>query len=103
MRFPVLSFINENLTCIHTIFLKLIFIFNFRNTIIVLTITVCIASNMNEINDDRNKHICKNNCLLALLCSIAPVDTAFDAFATILVMVPVDAGFSGGYKPISPI
>ena len=94
--------INENLTCIPTIFLKLIFIFNFRNTIIVLTITVCIASNVNEINADRNKHVCKF-FLLALLCSIALVDTAFDAFVTILVMVPVDAGFSGGYNPISPI
>ena len=41
--------------------------------------------------------------LLALLCPIAPVDTAFDALATILVMVPVDAGFSGGYKSFSPI
>ena len=40
--------------------------------------------------------------LLALLCSIA-IDTAFDAFATILVMVPVDAAFSGGQEPISPI
>ena len=85
------------------IFLKLIFIFNSRNTIIVLTITVHIASNVNEINADRNKHICKKNFLLALLCSIALVDTAFDAFVTILVMLTVDAGFSGGYKPISPI
>ena len=41
--------------------------------------------------------------LLALLCSIALVDTAFDEFVTILVMVPVGAGFSGGYKPISLI
>ena len=56
-----------------------------------------------KINADRNKHICKKIFLLALLCSIAMVDTAFDAFATILVIVPVDAGFSGGYKPISPI
>ena len=41
--------------------------------------------------------------LLALLCSIAPVDTAFDAFATLLVMVLFEAGFSGEYKLISPI
>ena len=54
------------------------------------------------MNADRNKHICKN-FLLALICSIVPIHTAFDAFTTILVMVPVDAWFSGGYKPISPI
>ena len=41
------------------IFLKQIIIFNFRNTIIVLTITVHIESNVNEINADRNKHTCK--------------------------------------------
>ena len=40
--------------------------------------------------------------LLALVCSIV-IDTAFDAFLKILVMVPVDAGFSGGYKPIYSI
>ena len=98
-----MSIINKNLTCIPVIFLKLILIFNFRNTSIVLTITVHIESNVNEINADRNKHICKTKFLLALLCSFAQVDTAFDALVTILVMAPVDAGFSGGYKPISPI
>ena len=55
------------------------------------------------MNADRNKYICKKIFLLAFICSIVPIDTAFDVFATILVMVPVDAGFSGGYKPISPI
>ena len=97
-----MSVINENLTCIPTIFLKLIFMFDFRNTTIILTVTVYIESNMNEINANRNKHICKK-ILLALLCSIAQVDAAFDALATILVRAPVDAVFSGGYKPISPI
>ena len=42
------------------------------------------------------------NILLALVCSIV-IDTAFDASLTILVMVPVDAGFSGGYVPIYSI
>ena len=40
--------------------------------------------------------------LLALVCSIV-IDTAFDTFVTILVMVPVYAVFSGGQGPISPI
>ena len=99
----IVSVINENLTHIPTIFLKLIFIFNFRNTTIVLTVTIHIISNVNVINAERNKHICKKKFLLALLCSIASVYTAFDALVTILVMVPVDAVFSGGYKPITPI
>ena len=34
--------------------------------------------------------------LPALVCSTV-VDTIFDASLTILVMVPVDAGFSGGF------
>ena len=76
---------------------------NSRNTTIILTVTVCIESNVIEINADRNKHICKKIFLLVLLCSIAPVDAAFDALVTILVTAPVDTGFSGGYKPISPI
>ena len=99
----IVSVINENLTHIPTIFLKLIFMFDFRNTTIILTVTVHIESNVIEINADRNKHICKKYFLLALLCSIALVDAAFDALATILVRAPVDAGFSGGYEPISPI
>ena len=49
---------------------------------------------MIEMNADENKDMYKKN-LLALLCSIV--------LATILVKVPVDAAFSGGYKPISPI
>ena len=48
-------------------------------------------------------NISAKKCLLALLCSIGLGDTAFDALVTILVMVPVDAEFPGGYKPISPI
>ena len=75
--------------------------FDFRNTTIILTVTFCIESNVIEINTDRNKHICKR-ILLALLFSIALVDAAFDALATILVRAPVEAGFSGGYKPTSP-
>ena len=49
------------------------------------------------------EHIHKIFFLLELLCSIALVHPAFDALATILVRAPVDAGFPGGCKPISPI
>ena len=70
--------------------------------IINLTTTICIVSNVSEISAIRNRHTCKK-ILLALVCSIAPIDIAFDAFSTILVMVPVDAGFLGGHKPIYSI
>ena len=98
-----MSVINENLTHITTIFPKLIFMFDFRNTTIILTGTVCIESNVIEINADRNKHICKKSFLLALLCFIALVDAAFDGLVTIPDRAPVDVGLSGGYKPINPI
>ena len=90
-----MSVTNEKLICIPMIFVKLIFTFKFRNMTIILTVTVCIASKVHEINTGRNKHICKK-FLLALVCTIALIDTAFDAFSAILVMVPVDAVFSGG-------
>ena len=77
-----------------TILLKLILTFKYRNTIINLTVTAHTVSSVKKINSSRSEHICKN-FVLALLCSIA-IDTAFDALATILVMVPVDAVFSGG-------
>ena len=48
-------------------------------------------------------NISAKKILLGLLCSIALIDEAFDALATILVRAPVHAGFSGGYKPTSPI
>ena len=76
--------------------LKLIFTFKVKNRTIILTNTVHIASNVNEINADGNKHICKNKFLLALVCSTALIDTVFEALVTILVMVLVDAAFSGG-------
>ena len=52
--------INENLICLPTIFLKLIFTFKFGNMTIILTITVCIPNNVDEIDGGTNKHICKN-------------------------------------------
>ena len=74
-------------------FLKLILTFKFRSTIINLNVTAHTANSVKKINSSRSVHIKK--ILLALLCSIA-IDTALDAFVTILVMVPVDAAFSGG-------
>ena len=78
------------------IFFKLILTFKYTNMIIKLTAAIHIASNVSEINAIRIRQTCKKNFLLALVCSIAPIDIAFDAFSTILVMVPVDAGLSGG-------
>ena len=74
----IVTVINENLTNMPTILLKLIFMFDSRNATIILTVTVHIENNMIEINASRNIHICKK-IFLALLCSIAPVDAAFDA------------------------
>ena len=79
-------------------FFKLILTFKYRSTIINLTATIHIANNVSEINAIRNRHACKKY-LLALVCSIL-IDTAFDASSTILLMVPVDAGFLGGYEPV---
>ena len=81
-----------------TKFFKLILTFKYRSTIINLNATIYIADNVSEINAIRNRHYCKK-ILLALVCPIV-IDTAFGASFTILVMVPVDAGFSGGYEPI---
>ena len=83
-------------------FFKLNLTFKYRSTIINLTATIHIANNVSEINAIRNRHACKKNFLLALVCSIV-IDAAFNASLTILVMVPVDVGFSGGYEPIYSI
>ena len=94
---------NENFMHTFTIFLKLILTFKYTNMVINLTTTIHIASKVSEVSAIRNRHTCKKIFLLALVCSIAPIDIAFDVFSTILVMVPVDAGFLGGYKPIYSI
>ena len=89
-----MSVINDNLTHIPRILLKLTFMFDSRNQTITINVTVCIENNVIEINADKNKNRCKR-FLLALFHSIV--------MATILVKVQVDAAFSGGYKPISLI
>ena len=80
---------------------KLILTFKYRSMILNLTATIHIANNVSKINAIRHRHACKN-ILLALVCSIV-IDTSSDAFSTILVMVPVDAGFSGGCEPICSV
>ena len=70
--------------------------------IIKLYATICGANPESEINVVRRINDCKKKFLLALvLVHSTVVDTIFDTFSTILVMVPVDAGFSGGLDPIS--
>ena len=88
----------------HTLtnFFKLILKFKYKIMIINLTATIHIANNVSEINAIRKRHACKIKFLLALAGSIA-IDTAFDTSSTILVMVPVEAGFLGGYEPIYSI
>ena len=86
-------------------FSKLDFTLAYRNTIIkMLNATICDANNVSETNIIRRIYVCKEKCLLALvLVHSTVVDTIFVTSSTILVMVPVDAGFSGGLDPISLI
>ena len=62
--------------------------------IVNLNATICNTNNVSETNIIRKRHASKK-CLLALVHSTV-VDTIFDTSSTILVMVPVDAGFFGG-------
>ena len=66
--------------------------------IVTLNATICIVNNVSKTNVIRNRHACKKIFLLALVHSTV-VDTTFDPSFTILVMVPVDAGFLGGLSP----
>ena len=77
-----------------TIF-KLDFMFGYRNMIIKLYITICNANNESEINVVRRI----NACTKFLLALTFVHSTIFDTFLTILVLVPVDAGFLGGWIP----
>ena len=62
---------------------------------------ICGTSNESEINFVRRINACKNFFLLGLvLVHFTVVDTIFDISSTILVMVPVDGGFSRGLTPI---
>ena len=80
-------------------FFKLILTFEYKSTIVNLNATICDANNVSETNVIRRIHACKKIFLLALVHSTV-VDTIFDTSLTILVMVPVDAGFSLGLTPI---
>ena len=80
---------------------KIILAFEYKSTIVNLNATFCNANNISETNIIRRIYSCKN-VLLALVHSTV-VDVIFDTSSTILVMVPVDAGFFGGLDPISSI
>ena len=69
--------------------------------IIKLYTTICSVNNKSEINVVRRINACKKIFLLALVLVHSTVlDTNFNTFSTILVMVPVNAGFSGRLDPI---
>ena len=67
---------------------KLDFTLAYRNMIINLYVTICDAI--------RRINACKKILLSLALVHSTVVDTIFDTSLTILVMVPVDAGFSWG-------
>ena len=100
----ILSVNNENFMHTPTTFFKLILTFKYKSTIVNLNATICDANNVSETNTTRRigYMLVKKTFLLALVHSTL-VDTIFDTSLTILVMVPVDAGFSWGLAPISLI
>ena len=80
---------------------KIDFTLGYRNMTKKLYTVICGANNESEINIVRRINACKKIFLLALvLVHSTVVDTIFDISLTILVMVPVDTGFSRGLAPI---
>ena len=79
-------------------FFELILTPKYKSTIVNLNATICIASDVSETNVIKIDMLVKN-FLLALVHSTVVDMTQ----STILVIVPVDAGFFGVYKPISSI
>ena len=63
--------------------------------IVTLNATICIVNEVSETNITRKRHVHNKKFLLVLVRSTV-IDTIVYASSTILVMVPVDAGFSGG-------
>ena len=78
---------------------KLDFTLGYRTMIINLNVTICDANNVSELNIVRRMHACKKVLLALVLVHSTVVDTIFDTSSTILVMVPVDAGFPGAWVP----
>ena len=70
-----------------------------RNMIIAMCTTVCDANNESETNIAIRMNACKKN-LLSLVLVNSTVVVIFGVYLTILVMVPVEAVFSGGLEPI---
>ena len=79
---------------------KLDFTLGYRNTTMKLYTVICSTKIESEINVVRRINACKKNLLALVLVHSTVVDTIFDISSTILVMVPVDAGYSGGLAPI---
>ena len=67
--------------------------------IINLCTTICNVNSDSETNIVRRKNACKTILLALVLVYSTVVDIIFDISSTILVMVPVEAGFSGGWIP----
>ena len=82
-------------------FFKLNFIFGIKNMIVNLNATICDANDVSETNVIRRIHVCKN--ILPALVHSTVLDTIFDTSSTILVMVPIDAGFFRVLDPILSI
>ena len=80
--------------------LKIDFTIWYRNTIINLSTIICDANSESEINIVRRINTCKKILLALVFVHSTVVDIIFDTFLTILVMVPVDAGFPLGLTPI---
>ena len=99
----ILSVTNKNLLHMSETLFKLDFTLWYRNMIINLYITICDVNNASKINIVRRINVCKKIFTALVLVHSTVHDAIFDTFLTILVMVPVDAGFSGGLDPISLI
>ena len=67
---------------------------------IKLYTTVCGANNESKTNVVRRTNLVKKFLLALVLGNSTVVHTIFDTSLTILVMVSVDAGFSGRLDPI---
>ena len=80
---------------------KLDFTLGYRNITMKLYTIICSGNNESETNIIRRMKPHKKILLALVLVHSTVVDTIFDTSSTILVMVPVDAGFSGVWIPFT--
>ena len=73
----------------------------YRNKTTNSYIVVCKAKCTNEIDDASSMNVCKKILVLALVFLHSVIIDETDTSSTILVMVPVDAGFWGQQNPVS--